>query len=126
MIFWSQKCLFRKCTFLGPQLSRGVWYGIFLIREKPALRVGLIIKKKNQIYEFTLLSKYHYDGSRIKCIIILMAEEILNSSSNFAVMVTAKYELQLCDSCTQVCNLIHISLHFTFFDPSTASFNFFI
>ena len=42
-LFEIRKCVFPKCTFLGPQLSRGgAWYGIFSIREKPVLRAGLI------------------------------------------------------------------------------------
>ena len=42
MIFRSQKCLFPNVHFRGPNWVGGAWYGIFLIREKPALRAGLI------------------------------------------------------------------------------------
>ena len=38
--------LWKRCTiapnFQGPNWVGGAWYGIFLIREKPALRAGLI------------------------------------------------------------------------------------
>ena len=37
---------FSKMYIFGPQLSRRAWYGIILIREKPALRAGLIIKSR--------------------------------------------------------------------------------
>ena len=57
MIFWSQKCVFPKCTFSGPQLSRRdlVWYLLnsWKALRAPALRAGLII---------FYLSKYKRDS----------------------------------------------------------------
>ena len=43
LIFGSLKCVFPKCTFAGPQLSRRGLVWIFLIRQKPTLRTGLIM-----------------------------------------------------------------------------------
>ena len=37
-----KNAFFKNVHFRGPNLVGGAWYGIFLIREKPALGAGLI------------------------------------------------------------------------------------
>ena len=37
-----KNAFFQNVHFRGPNWVGGAWYGIFLIREKPALRVGLL------------------------------------------------------------------------------------
>ena len=72
LIFGSQKCVFPKCTFLGPNWVGGAWYGIFLIREKPALRAGLIMI----IIQYITLYVWHVTSFAIVFILQLPSDQL--------------------------------------------------
>ena len=56
---------YQNINFWGPNCVGGAWYGIFLIRGKPALRAGLITDTISLIH-----SKYIVTDNAMICVVL--------------------------------------------------------
>ena len=103
MIFKFLKSIFPKCTFWGSNWVGGDWYGIFWIREKPALRTGLIRDKLVTIILTRPAKWVDQDELKVKVQLYLFGmafwerqfiSEHIKKPCNISVTIFFQYELK--------------------------------